>query len=113
MIGPDRLLGLSVETVAQARAVVPALVDHPGAGPVSADAMPPDHAAPSGFDGLAAIVAPAPVSAVAIGGMTAAHARAAVAAGAAGLAVVPAVCAAADPEAAARAILAAVREART
>ena len=112
LIGPDRLLGLSVETVAHARAVDPALVDHVGAGPVLATATKPDHAAPSGFDGLAAMVAAAPVPAVAIGSMTAAHARAAVEAGAAGLAVVSAVCAAADPEAAARAIVGAIREAR-
>ena len=112
LIGHERLLGVSVETVAQARAVDPSLVDHVGAGPVLATGTKPDHAEPTGFDGLAAIIAASPVPAVAIGGMTAAHARPAVAAGAAGLAVVSAVCAAADPEVAARSILDAVREAR-
>jgi len=112
MIGPDRLLGLSVETVGQARAVDPALVDHVGAGPVLATATKTDHAPPTGFDGLARMAAACPVPAVAIGGMTAAHAAEAVAAGAAGLAVVSAVCAAADPETAARDILMAIREAR-
>jgi thiamine-phosphate pyrophosphorylase len=111
-IGPGKLLGLSVETVAHARAVDPALVDHVGAGPVLATATKPDHAAPTGFDGLAEMVAASPVPAVAIGGMAAPHASAAIAAGAAGLAVVSAVCAAADPEAAARAIGDAVRRAR-
>lgn len=112
IIGPDRVLGLSVETLAHARAADPALVDYVGAGPVLATATKPDHAAPTGFDGLAEIVAASPVPAVAIGGMKAAHAAPALAAGAAGLAVVSAVCAAADPEAAARAILASITEAR-
>ncbi len=111
-IGAAMTLGLSVESVAAARAVDAAVVDHVGAGPVFATATKADHKPPLGFDGLAAVVAAAPVPAVAIGGLTAAHAAQALAAGAQGLAVVSAVCAAPDPEAAARAIAAAVREAR-
>jgi len=111
-IGPGRLLGLSVETVAQARAVDPARVDHVGAGPVRATATKPGHAAPVGWEGLAALVAAAAVPAVAIGGVTAADAPAAVRAGARGLAVVSAICGAADAEAAARAIRSAVSAAR-
>jgi thiamine-phosphate pyrophosphorylase len=112
IIGPDRLLGLSVETEAAAARVDPRLVDHVGAGPVFATATKPDHKAPVGFDGLARLCAAAPVPAVAIGGLTAAHAGPVLAAGAQGLAVVSAICAAPDPEAAARALAAAVREAR-
>ena len=112
LIGPDRLLGLSVETEAHAAALDPAIVDHAGAGPVFATATKPGHAAPVGFDGLARIIAACPVPAVAIGGMAAGHAAEAVRAGAAGLAVVSAICAAPDPEAAARAIHQALREAR-
>ena len=111
-IGPAMALGLSVESVAAARAVDPAVVDHVGAGPVFATATKADHKAPLGFDGLAAVVAAAPVPAVAIGGLSAAHAAEALAAGARGLAVVSAVCAAPDPQAAARAIAAAVGRAR-
>jgi thiamine-phosphate pyrophosphorylase len=112
LIGPGRLLGLSVETAAQAARVDAGLVDHAGVGPVFATATKPDHAAPLGLDGLAAAVAACPVPAVAIGGLGAAHAAAVLAAGAAGLAVASAVCAAPDPEAATRAIADAVREAR-
>lgn len=111
-LGPTRLLGLSVETPAQAAAADPALVDHVGAGPVFATPSKADHAAPVGFQGLAAMVEAARMPAVAIGGLSAATAGEAVRAGAAGVAVVSAVCAAADPEAAAREIARAVREAR-
>lgn len=112
LIGPGRALGLSVETVAAAQRVDPALVDHVGAGPVFATATKPDHKAPVGFEGLARIVAASPVPAVAIGGLSAAHAAAVLGAGAQGLAVVSAICAAPDPEAAARHLARAVREAR-
>ena len=110
-IGPDALLGLSVETEAQARAL-PDCVDYVGAGPVRATATKPGHAPPTGWDGLARIVAACPVPAVAIGGVGAADAAAAVRAGAAGLAVVSAICAAADPEQAAREIADAVARAK-
>jgi thiamine-phosphate pyrophosphorylase len=70
-----------------------------------------DHATPLGFEGLAAICAESPVPAVAIGGIKAEHAAAVLAAGARGLAVVSAVCAAADPELATRTLTEAVRAA--
>ncbi|MFO7855337.1 MAG: thiamine phosphate synthase, partial [Paracoccaceae bacterium] len=111
-IGPGRLLGLSVETEAQAAAADPTLVDHVGAGPVFATGSKADHAPPVGMDGLAAMARAARVPAVAIGGLSAATAGEAMRAGAAGVAVVSAICAAADPEAAAREIARAVREAR-
>lgn len=112
LLGPDRVLGLSVETEAAAARVDPAVVDHVGAGPVFATPTKPDHKQPVGFDGLARLVAASPVPAVAIGGLRAGHAAAVLRAGAQGLAVVSAICAAPDPEAAARAIAEAVREAR-
>ncbi|MEM1428579.1 MAG: thiamine phosphate synthase [Pseudomonadota bacterium] len=108
LIGPEKLLGLSVETEAQARRVDARIVDHIGAGPVRATATKPGHAAPVGWDGIARIVAAAPVPAVAIGGVTAADAAPAVRAGVHGLAVVSAICGQEDPEAAARAICAAM-----
>jgi thiamine-phosphate pyrophosphorylase len=112
LIGPDRILGLSVETEAAAARVDPALIDYVGAGPVFATPTKPDHKRPVGFDGLERLCAAAPVRAVAIGGLTAAHAGAVLAAGADGLAVASAICAAPDPETAARAIAHAVQEAR-
>ena len=99
-IGPARLLGVSVETPEAARAIDPALVDYVGAGPVFATQSKADHATPIGWDGLAALVAAAPVPAVAIGGVKADHAARARAAGAAGVAVVSAICGQPDPAAA-------------
>jgi thiamine-phosphate pyrophosphorylase len=101
---PGMLLGLSVETEAQARRI-PAGVDYIGAGPVRATATKPDHAAPVGFDGLARIVAAAGLPTYAIGGIGAGDAVAVKAAGAIGMAVVSAVVRAADPEAATRALI--------
>ncbi|WP_163847726.1 thiamine phosphate synthase [Pseudooceanicola aestuarii] len=103
-IGPEAILGLSVETVAQAAQVDPALVDYIGAGPVHATATKPDHEPPVGFDGLARIIAACPLPAVAIGGLKPGHGGAARAAGAAGMAFVSAVCGQSDPEGAARAL---------
>lgn len=103
-IGPDRLLGLSVEAPEHLEALPLGVVDYVGAGPVRATASKPDHAPPIGFEGLARLVAAAPVPAVAIGGLGAGDARAVKAAGAAGMAIVSAIGAAADPEAAARAL---------
>jgi thiamine-phosphate pyrophosphorylase len=104
-IGPGMLLGLSVETEAQAGRI-PAGVDYIGAGPVRATASKPDHAPPVGFDGLARIVAAAGLPAYAIGGIGPGDAAAAKAAGAAGIAVVSAVTQAPDARAATRALLA-------
>ncbi|QBY00622.1 thiamine phosphate synthase [Rhodophyticola sp. CCM32] len=111
-IGTRMILGLSVTTLANAKAVDPARVDYVGAGPVFATATKPDHEPPVGFDGLARLVATAPVPAVAIGGLKAGHAAEVVAANAAGMAVVSAICSAADPQKAARAIATALKKAR-
>lgn len=102
-LGPGPVLGLSIETEAQAAAMPAGGVDYIGAGPVRATPTKPDHAAPIGFDGLARIAAAAaPVPAVAIGGVGAGDIAQIKSAGCAGLAVVSAIAAAPDPEAAAR-----------
>jgi len=112
LLGRDAILGVSVETVGQAATLDPALVDYAGVGPVFATATKPDHALPIGFDGLALICAASPVPSVAIGGLRAEHAGAVFAAGADGIAVVSAICAATDPEAATRELAAAAHQAR-
>jgi thiamine-phosphate pyrophosphorylase len=111
-IGPERLLGLSVEAPEHAASIDAAVVDYVGAGPVRATATKPGHAPAIGFDGLAGLVRAAPVPAVAIGGIGLDEAGRAVACGAAGVAVVSGICAAPDPEAAARALRRAVDAAR-
>ena len=110
-LGPDAIIGLSIQTTEQAAALDPAIVDYIGVGPVFATATKPDHAPPLGFDGLARVCAASALPAVAIGGLSAAHARAVFAAGARGLAVVSGICAAEKPEAAARAFVEEARKA--
>lgn len=105
-VGDQMILGLSVETEELAKRVDPAVVDYVGIGPVFATGTKPDHKPPVGFDGLARIVALAPVPAVAIGGVKAEHAGEIFSAGAKGLAVVSAICGQSDPEAATRLIAA-------
>ncbi|MBX4889988.1 thiamine phosphate synthase [Rhizobium bangladeshense] len=112
MIGPDMILGLSVETAPLASAVDPGLVDYTGVGPVFATPTKADHKQPIGFDGLARLVKVSPVPSVAIGGLKAEHVAEVFTAGARGLAVVSAICGTADPEAATRRIAAEIRKVR-
>lgn len=98
------ILGLSVETEDQAR-LVPPCVDYAGVGPVRATPTKPDHAAPIGFAGLGRITALLPMPSYAIGGLKPGDAAALRGAGAVGMAVVSAVTRAADPVAAARALI--------
>lgn len=103
-IGPDMILGLSVETPQQAQQV-PGGVDYIGAGPVRATATKPDHARPIGFGGLATITQRTRLPVYAIGGIGAGDAAAIKAASAAGMAVVSAVTRAPDPETATKSLL--------
>ncbi|ASR11099.1 thiamine phosphate synthase (plasmid) [Rhizobium leguminosarum bv. viciae] len=112
MIGPEMILGLSVESEALAGAVDPDLVDYTGVGPVFATPTKADHKQPIGFDGLAMLVKASPVPSVAIGGLKADHVAQVFAAGASGLAVVSAICGTPDPEAATRRIAAEIRKVR-
>ncbi|NDR59153.1 thiamine phosphate synthase [Aliiruegeria sabulilitoris] len=112
VIGPEMVLGLSVENVAHARAVDPKVVDYVGVSPVFGTPTKSDHAPPVGIDGLRRIVEICPIPAVGIGGLGPQHADDVIGAGAAGLAVVSAICGQPDPEAAARALVSAVKEAR-
>lgn len=111
-LGAEAILGLSVQTREQLEAPELSLVDYLGVGPVFATATKPDHSSPLGFDGLAAICAESPLPVVAIGGLSAEHAASVWSAGGVGMAVVSAICAASDPEQAAREIAKACRVAR-
>ncbi|KHK01777.1 thiamine phosphate synthase [Desulfovibrio sp. TomC] len=102
LVGPDRIVGLSVTGEDETRAARGMPVDYLGAGPVFATATKKDAGAPQGLVGLARMLALAEVPVVAIGAVTPANARMIMATGVAGLAVVSAVCSAADPQAAAR-----------
>ncbi len=105
MIGPDALLGLSVQTldhVTAARGLGPGVIDYLGVGPVWAQATKPDAAEPAGLQRLREIVAESPWPCVAIGGVNADRAPSVRAAGAAGIAVVSAICGQPDVAAATR-----------
>ncbi|MGB7721664.1 MAG: thiamine phosphate synthase, partial [Bryobacteraceae bacterium] len=102
LMGPDAIIGLSIETVEQARAGVPLGVDYLGVGPVFATATKMDAAPPLGVAGLAEIRAISRHAMVAIGGMGLENAREAIESGADGVAVVSAICASDDPERSAR-----------
>lgn len=107
LIGPDAVLGLSASTPEHFAAVaaLPAgTVDYLGTGAVRPTPTKKDHPTPLGFDGLARLVAQAPLPCVAIGGLGHGDAAAVHAAGASGMAVVRAICAAGDPAAAATAL---------
>lgn len=111
-IGPDMLLGLSVETEALAAAIDPTIVDYAGVGPVFSTPTKADHKQPVGLGGLARLVAACPVPTVAISGLKAEHAAPVLAAGAGGLAVVSAICGKPDPRRAAIEIAEAIAIAR-
>ncbi len=105
MIGPDRILGLSVSNADQLRAVDAALVDYLGMGPVFPTISKLNAPPVLGVDGFAALASQSPLPVVAIGGLDAERARLVRATGAAsGIAVVSAICGTEDPEAAARAL---------
>jgi thiamine-phosphate diphosphorylase len=103
LLGPDKILGLSCETLQTVRDADPALVDYLGLGPVFGTATKTDHASPTGFDGLAQLVAVSSLPNVAIGGLKPDHINDALASGADGMAVVSAICGQPDPRNAARA----------
>jgi thiamine-phosphate pyrophosphorylase len=113
LLGPERILGLSISTLAQLDRAQLEYVDYLGVGPIFATQTKPDASAPIGASGLAAIVARSNLPIVAIGGLNASNAAEAVGAGAQGVAVVSAICAAPDPQAATRELAAVVRAAST
>ena len=102
LLGPGAIIGLSIETVEQARAAVSLDVDYLGVGPVFATATKSDAAPPLGLAALAQVRAISRHRVVAIGGIGLENARQAIRSGADGVAVVSAICAAGDPERAAR-----------
>ena len=105
---PDGLIGLSIERIEQLDAAERLPVDYYGASPVFATATKADAAPALGLEGLRALRARTMRPLVAIGGIGAHNAAAVMAAGADALAVVSALCAAPDPEHAARRLCAAM-----
>ncbi|MCW5772212.1 MAG: thiamine phosphate synthase, partial [Rhodospirillaceae bacterium] len=112
LIGPDRILGLSITSEADLDGADLAGVDYLGVGPIYATLTKPDATPPIAIGGLEAVAVRTDLPIVAIGGMHAGNAADAIAAGADGVAVVSAICAASDPEEAARELAEIVTAAR-
>ncbi len=102
ILGPKALIGLSVETWKDVERAEDLDVDYLGVSPVFATPTKTDTKEPWGLEGLARIRAYTRHPLVAIGGLNAGNAAAAARAGADAVAVVSAVCAAADPREASR-----------
>lgn len=112
LMGPDRILGLSVGTEAERAASDLSVVDYVGTGPVKATGTKTDAGAAIGVAGLAALRRAISLPMVGIGGIDRAITHDIIRAGADGVAVVSALCAAADVTAAARALRQEVEAAR-
>ena len=104
LLGPDKIIGLSVENLDEVREANSLDVDYIGVSPVYATATKTDTAPPFGLDGLREAVRISRHPAVAIGGMNARTAPDVLKTGVDGIAVVSAICSAPDPKAAAAAL---------
>lgn len=111
-LGPEAVIGVSAGTAEEAAAVDRRLVNYVGTGSVYPTSTKPDAGAAIGLDGLAALRRRLRLPMVAIGGIGQETAEAVSAVGVEGVAVVSAICGAADPEAAARSLRAAVEQGR-
>ena len=106
LIGPDKILGLTVTTAEQMAAVDTSLVDNIGCGPVFPTITKDDAPPPMGVEGWAALARTSPLPIVAIGGLNKERVAAIRATGlAAGVAVVSAICSAENPTQAAQDLL--------
>jgi len=108
-LGPDKIIGLSIEDETVARKIDRSIIDYVGIGPVFATPTKPDHKPAIGFDGLASLVRIAGLPSVAIGGLKRDHVEPVFEAGANGIAVVSAICGQPDPEGATRKISDAIK----
>jgi thiamine-phosphate pyrophosphorylase len=112
LLGPERILGLSIDRVEQARALGFQDVDYVAYGTFAATTTKPDAGAPVGGAGLGAVRALTALPLIAIGGIHGGNAADAVRAGADGIAVVSAIMAAPDPVAASRELRTRIEAAR-
>jgi thiamine-phosphate pyrophosphorylase len=112
MLGPAKLIGVSLHTVTEAEAIDPNVVDYAIAGPTFETPSKPGYGPEIGRKGVAEIARAAPVPVLAIGGLNATRAAEVLAAGPVGIAVMGGVMRTADPGQEVRALLAIVAGAR-
>jgi thiamine-phosphate pyrophosphorylase len=108
-LGPGALIGLSVHSAREAAQADPA-ADYVTLSPIFLSTSKPGYGPALGAQGLAEAVAAAQVPIVALGGISADNVAACLVSGAAGIAVMGAVMAAADPEAATATLLRALNQ---
>jgi thiamine-phosphate pyrophosphorylase len=112
LLGPDALIGLSVETPEQAAEAQSFDCDYLGVGPIFPTATKSDAAPAWGLDRLAELRHHSRQRLVAIGGINASNAALVAATGADGIAVVSAICSAPDARAAAAHLFGIIEDAR-
>lgn len=109
MLGPDAVIGLSLEAMDQLPEAEALDIDYYGVSPIHPTPTKTDTGPGWGLAGLRTLRAATRRPLVAIGGLGADNAAETIRAGADGLAVISAICAAADPAAATRELRAIVR----
>ena len=97
LMGPDKLVGVSVHTVTEAEAIDPGSADYAMAGPAFETDSKPGYGPEIGRKGLAEIARAARVPILAIGGLNVVRAAEVLASGPVGIAVMGSVMRAADP----------------
>jgi thiamine-phosphate pyrophosphorylase len=102
ILGPDAIIGLSVETLGQADVAAGEDIDYLGVSPVFLTPTKTNTGGAWGLDGLRRLSIRTRKPLIAIGGINASNAASVIEAGADGLAVVSAIVSAFDPESAAR-----------
>ena len=112
LLGPTKIIGVSVGSEAEAREAAGWDVDYVGVGPVYPTATKPDAGTALGVDETARLARISGHRAVAIGGIDSANAAALYAAGLEGVAAISAICSAPDPGAATRALVRLMQEHR-
>jgi thiamine-phosphate pyrophosphorylase len=112
LMGPDAIVGLSVETIEQGIEAGNLDVDYLGVSPIFSTPTKTDTTTEWGIEGLRFLRSKSHHTLVAIGGIDSSNAQAIVEAGADGLAVVSAICAAPDPKDASSKLRTLIEEAR-
>lgn len=97
ILGYDKIIGLSVENIKQAREANELSVDYIGISPVFGTQTKTDTARPFGLDGVREVASFTNHPTVAIGGVNAGNTLDIIGAGANGIAVVSAICSAESP----------------
>jgi thiamine-phosphate pyrophosphorylase len=97
LLGPGKLIGLSIHTAPEAASIDPAFTDYAIAGPAFETPSKPGYGPEIGRKGLREMAAAARVPVLAIGGINSARVGEVIASGCAGIAVMGGIMRAADP----------------